>query len=81
MHDYIKPLWKCSIDDIILLIKTNNALNEPFWVVIGKFRELKQFIKTTLSESNTVISDLLRGTGNDKPSLIVAKTNPHLYGL
>ena len=72
MHDYIKPLWKCSIDDIILLIKTNNALNEPFWVVIGK---------TTLSESNTVISDLLRGTGNDKPSLIVAKTNPHLYGL
>ena len=81
MYGYIKPLWKCSINKIVLLNRTNNAVNEPSWVVIGKLHDLKQYIKRILSESNNVTSNLLRWTDNNKPSLAVTKINQHLYVL
>ena len=62
---------------IMLHVGTNNTVNEPSKIVLGKLLDLKKFTEHTLPESNVVISNLIRG----KTSLTVVKTNEHLHGL
>ena len=81
MYDYIKPLLKKCPDNIILHVGTNNTVNEPSKIVLGKLLDLKKFIEHTLPESNVVISNLITRIDNGKASLTVTKTNEHLYGL
>ena len=81
MYDYIKPLLKKCPDNIILHVGTNNTVNEPSKIVLGKLLDLKKFIEHTLPESNVVISNLITRIDNGKASLTVTKTNEHLHGL
>ena len=81
MYDYIKPLLKKCPDNIILHVGTNNTVNEPSKIVLGKLLDLKKFIEHTLPESNVVISNLITRIDNGKASLTVVKTNEHLHGL
>ena len=71
MHDYIKPLLKKCPDNIILHVGTNNTVNEPSKIVLGKLLDLKKFIEHTLPESNVVISNLITRIDNGKASLTV----------
>ena len=81
MYDYIKPILKKRPDNIILHVRTNNTVNEPSKIVLGKLLGLKKFIEHTLPESNIVISNLITRIDNGKASLTVTKTNEHLHGL
>ena len=50
MYDYIKSLLKKCPDNITLHIGTNNTVDEPSNVVLGKLLDLKRFIEKTLPE-------------------------------
>ena len=80
MYDYIKPLLK-KCPDIMLHVGTNITVNESSKVVLGKLLDLKKFTENTLTESDVVISNLIRQIDNGKASLRVTKTNEHLHGL
>ena len=80
MYDYIMPLLK-KCPDNILHVGTNNTVNEPSKIVLGKLLDLKKFIEHTLPESNVVIFNLITRIDNGKASLTVVKTNEHLHGL
>ena len=71
MNDYIKPLLKKCPDNIILLVGTNNTVNEPSEMVLDKLLNLNKFIEHALPESNVVISNLITRTDNGKASLTV----------
>ena len=50
MYDYIKSLLKKCPDNITLHIGTNNTVDKPSNVVLGKLLDLKRFIEKTLPE-------------------------------
>ena len=58
---------------------TNNTVNEPSKLVLGKLLDLEKFIENTLTESNVAISDLITQTDNAKASLPVIKTKISIY--
>ena len=81
IYDYIKSLLKKCTDNIILHVGTNNTVNEPSNVVLGKLLDLKKFIENNFLESNVIISNLITLTDNGKTSLTAIKTNEHSHGL
>ena len=59
MHDYTtvkKTAVKKCPDNIILHVRTNNTVNDPSKLVLGKLLDLKKFIENTLPESNIASS-------------------------
>ena len=80
-YDYIKPLLKECPDNIIIHVGTNNTVNEPSKVVLGKLLDLKKFIENTLPGNNVSISNLITRTDNSKATLTVIKPNENLDGL
>ena len=81
MSDYIKPLLQKCPDYTMLHAGNNNAVNEPFKVVLDRLFDLKKSIENTFPERSIVISNLITWTDNGKPSLLVTKTNDYLHGL
>ena len=51
-----KPLLKKYPDNIILHVRTNNTVNDPSKLVLGKLLDLKKFIENTLPERKIAIS-------------------------
>ena len=51
MYGYIKPLLKNALYNIILHVGTNNTINEPFKLMLGKLLDIKKFIERKLTLS------------------------------
>ena len=51
MYGYIKLLLKNALYNIILHVGTNNTINEPFKLMLGKLLDLKKFIERKLTLS------------------------------
>ena len=49
MYGYIKLLLKNALYNIILHVGTNNTINEPFKLMLGKLLDLKKFIERKLT--------------------------------
>ena len=49
MYGYIKLLLKNALYNIILHVGTNNTINEPLKLMLGKLLDLKKFIERKLT--------------------------------
>ena len=49
MYGYIKLLLKNALYNVILHVGTNNTINEPFKLMLGKLLDLKKFIERKLT--------------------------------
>ena len=81
MYDYIRPLIKKALNNVILHVGTNCIPNNTSRAVLDNFVSLKSFIEKTLPQWKVCISNVVQITDNGKAALTLNKVNEHLSVL
>ena len=81
MYDYLKPLLKKNLDNIILHVGTNNSVNETSRDILNEMLSLKNFIEKLCPTCQVIVSNSIYRSDNKKASLTVKNVNDHLDAL